>query len=123
MTDTVFADALAAHGAEAYLLTVGQGGPHTSFVTVRYEAGRLSCMLGKSAAANIANVPNVSVFWPPLGEGGYGIIVDGRAEDGGPEASTRTGIRITKAVLHRAGPKPADGEGPCPSDCRPLTLT
>lgn len=122
MDDDSLARAITVHGRDAYLLTVGDEGPHTSFVTVRYDAGRLSCILGKNALANVERTPDVSVFWPPLEDGGYGIIVNGRVVH--EEAhSAPVEIRITKAVLHRAGEKPDGSDGPCPSDCRPLRLT
>ncbi len=118
MSNETLANAITTHGDDAYLLTVGEAGPHTSFVTVRHAGDRISCHAGNSARTNVARVVDVSLFWPPREEGGYGIVVNGRAEAG---ADSLTEIRITKAVLHRAGSKPADREGPCPSDCRPLT--
>ena len=51
--------------------------------------------------------------------GGYALVVNGtatgRREPGGV---TRAEITLTKSVLHRAGPKPPDSDGPCTSDCR-----
>lgn len=112
-------ETLARYGRNAYLLTVAGDGPHTSFVSVNLAGNVIDCAIGKSAAKNIAASPNVSLFWPPVEPGGYALVVNGTAagrhEPGG---FTRAHITLTKSVLHRAGPKPPDSDGPCPSDCR-----
>lgn len=119
MPDPTLADALDEYGPEAYLLTVSKTGPHTSQVSVRLNGGVIDCALGASAAKNIAVEPNVSLFWPPREAGGYAMIVNGVAAGRPrPDGITMAEIKLTKSVFHRAGPKPADSDGPCASDCR-----
>ncbi len=115
-------EAIAHYGRDAYLLTVAQDGPHTSQVTVERRGGGIGCALGKSASRNIAREPHISLFWPPREPGGYAFIVNGvAAGEGGAAGAASAEIRLTKAVLHRSGPRPADSESPCASDCRRLT--
>jgi hypothetical protein len=116
------AEAISHYGREAWLLTAAKDGPHTSHVTIELRNGGISCPVGASAAKNIVHQPNVSLFWPPTEPGGYALIVNGTA--GGerlPTGVTMAEITLTKSVLHRAGPKPDDSDGPCASDCRRLT--
>lgn len=121
MSIRTLADAVSHFGREAYLLTVAKDGPHTSDVTIELGDGSISCNVSNSAARNIAGVRNVSLFWPPTNRGGYALIVNGVAMEQPPSAGgKRVVIALTKSVLHRPGPKPADSEGPCASDCRRL---
>lgn len=116
------AEAISWYGREAYLLTVAKDGPHTSNVAIELHDGCIDCSVGTSAAKNIAQQPNVSLFWPPTEPGGYALIVNGTAASKHPLTGVTTAeITITKSVLHRPGPKPADSDGPCASDCRRLT--
>jgi hypothetical protein len=122
MSAPTLAEAVAQYGRDAYLLTVANDGPHTSFVSVDLEGNVIACAVGKSAARNIASTPNVSLFWPPREPGGYALVVNGTANGRRePSGLTRVEITLTKSVLHRAGPKPPDSDGPCPSDCRRIT--
>jgi hypothetical protein len=116
------ADAISHYGHDAYLLTVAQDGPHTSYVTVELRGNSIGCTLGASAAKNIAREPHVSLFWPPTEPGGYALIVNGTAA-GERQATgvTLADITLTKSVLHRPGSKPDDSDGPCAKDCRRLT--
>ncbi|HMN38393.1 MAG TPA: hypothetical protein PKD49_11890 [Hyphomicrobium sp.] len=114
-------EAISQYGRDAYLLTIGKTGPHTSEVSVDLRGNVIGCAIGPSAAKNIAIEPKVSLFWPPMAPGGYAIIINGTAVGTcGPSGATRAEITLTKSVLHRAGPKPPDGDGPCASDCRQL---
>ena len=119
MSAPTLAEAVAQYGRDAYLLTIANDSPHMSFVSVDLKGNVIACAIGKSAARNIASKPNVSLFWPPREPGGYALVVNGtatgRREPGGV---TRAEITLTKSVLHRAGPKPPDSDGPCTSDCR-----
>ena len=121
MSAPTLADAVAQYGRDAYLLTVANDGPHTSFVSVDLKGNVIACAVGKSAARNIASKP-CRCFWPPREPGGYALVVNatatGRRE---PSGLTRVEIALTKSVIHRAGPKPPDGEGPCPTDCQRIT--
>lgn len=119
MPDPTLADAIAEFGRDAYLLTVSKTGPHTSLVSVDLHDNTIGCPVGASAARNIASEPNVSLFWPPREPGGYAMIVNGIATGSvRPNGVTVAEISLTKSVLHRPGPKPEDGDGPCASDCR-----
>jgi hypothetical protein len=116
------ADAISHYGHDAYLLTVAQDGPHTSYVTIELRGNSIGCTLGASAARNIVRDPHVSLFWPPTEPGGYALIVNGTAA-GERRATgvTMADITLTKSVLHRPGLKPDDSDGPCANDCRRLT--
>jgi len=112
-------EAISQYGSEAYLLTIGKDGPHTSSVSIDLRSGVIGCTIGASAARNIAKEPHVSLFWPPTEPGGYAMIVNGIAAGRRePSGVTMAEITLTKSVLHRPGPKPADSNGPCASDCR-----
>ena len=116
------AEAISHYGREAYLLTVAKDGPHTSNVTIELRRGCIGCIVGASAAKNIAHEPRVSLFWPPTEPGGYALIVNGTASsEHRLTGVTMAEITLTKSVLHRPGPKPDDSDGPCASDCRRLT--
>jgi hypothetical protein len=118
MSALTLSDAIRQYGHEAYLLTVGKAGPHTSQVSVDLRGDIIACTIGASAARNISSEPHVSLFWPPREPGGYAMILNGAAGDDAAPGATRAEIRLTKTVLHRAGAKPADSDGPCASDCR-----
>ena len=119
MSALTLTDAMAQYGHDAYLLTVGKDGPHTSNVSVNLRGDVIACTIGASAAKNISSEPHVSLFWPPREPGGYAMILNGFAARSSEAAGvTRAEITLTKTVLHRAGPKPADSDGPCASDCR-----
>ena len=109
------AEALAEYGGEAYLLTMTTDGPHTSSVAVELKDNVIACTLGKSAAKNIAAMPNVSLFWPPREPGGYALILNGTAV---ASNGARAEITLTKSVLHSASPSPAGSDGPYRSKCR-----
>ena len=122
MSICTLAEAISHYGREAYLLTVAEDGPHTSNVTIELRGGSIACTVGPSAARNIMRKPNVSLFWPPTKSGDYALIVNGTAtNEHQPAAVSTVEIILTKSVLHRQGPKPADSDGPCASDCRRLT--
>lgn len=121
MSAQTLSDAISQYGREAYLLTVGASGPHTSHVSIALRSGTIDCAIGGSAARNIKAQPNASRFWPPTEPGGYAMIVNGTAATRQkPNGTTLAEITLTKSVLHRPGPKPADSDGPCSSDCRPI---
>ncbi len=121
MSAPTIVEAMSQYGRDAYLLTVGKGGPHTSHVSVNLRCHVIGCAIGASAARNIASEPNVSLFWPPQEAGGYAMIVNGVATSAREANGANTAvIELTKSVFHRPGPKPADGEGHCASDCRQI---
>jgi len=114
-------DAIAKYGDEAFLLTVGTAGPHTSSVRIELHGNTVTCALGRSAGRNIAGEPQVSLFWPPLEKGDYALIVNGTAsavETAGEAPMAE--ITLSKSVFHRAGPRDEQREGPCTADCQPI---
>jgi hypothetical protein len=116
------AEAILHHGRDAYLLTVAQDGPHIGPVTIELRDGNIDCVLGASAARNIAHAPNVSLFWPPTEPGGYALIVNGVvAGEHRAAGATMAEITLTKSVLHRAGRGSDASDSPCASDCKRLT--
>jgi hypothetical protein len=121
MTVPTLSEALSEYGREAYLLTVGKDGPHTTPVLVEVSGNLIDCNIGPSAARNITTVPNVSLFWPPREPGGYAMFVNGIAKGRArPDGSASVEIAMTKSVLHRSGPKPDDSNSSCASDCKQL---
>ena len=121
MTETLH-DVMNDYGADAYLLTVGTNGPHTSLVTLNWQEGRLACTLGKSAARNVASQPNVSLLWPPLETGGDSIVVNALITIAENDPHPVASLPLTKAVFHRAGARPEGSTGPCPNDCKPISI-
>ncbi len=95
------ADEVATRGP-GYLLTTGSIRPHVMHLRFSIDGSTLRAPIGRSASANIAAHPAVTVVWPPTEDGGYSLIVDGDATtatdaDGGVTAT----IVATGAVLHR----------------------
>ena len=123
MKRSTLQQAICKFGEHAYLLTVSDDGPHTSNVEATQNGAQVSFFVSKTAAKNIEQNDNVSVFWPPLERGGYGIILNGRVIASKTiEAAPYVDVKITKAVFHRPGEKPDDSHAPCSSDCVPLML-
>ena len=125
MSEKVDLDELARHVATyglAYLLTVTDD-ERTHAVAVRptLENGALTVEgLGRGTCANLDARPDVTLLWPPVAEGGYTLIVDGRA------ALTDSGASVTpaRAVLHRPadhspGNQSSDATS-CGNDCVPV---
>jgi hypothetical protein len=123
MSAPTLSEAISQYGRDAYLLTIGKTGPHTSNVSIDLRGNAINCPIGSSAAMNISREPHVSLFWPPLEPGGYAMIVNGIASGTHqPNGAATIEIRLTKSVFHRPGPKPAGGDGPCASDCRRIVM-
>src|SRR5262245_51559678 len=60
MSAPTLSEAISQYGHDAYLITVGKDGPHTSSVSVDLRGNFIHCAIGPSAAQNIASEPNVS---------------------------------------------------------------
>ncbi|MFV0295914.1 MAG: hypothetical protein ACK5JT_07315 [Hyphomicrobiaceae bacterium] len=119
MTSPTLDDAIQQFGHDTFLLTTSRNGPHTSHVTIDMQSGAISCPLGGSAAANIVNDQNVTLFWPPTEPGGYALIINGTADtplEQNGELVTR--IKITKSVYHRRAPAAPGSSSPFKPDCR-----
>jgi hypothetical protein len=125
MSVKVDLDELARHVATyglAYLLTVTDD-QRAHVVAVRPvvdgEALRVDGLGGRTRA-NVEARPDVSLVWPPVTDGGYTLIVDGRATLSEEGAS----LAPSHAVLHRPADHAADGQPSrttsCDSDCLPV---
>ena len=96
--------------------------PHCGTATVTWGAAdaELTVAPVPRTWAETAGPRPVSLLWPPAEPGGYSLIVDGTGayvQAGDGPALTMT---VTRAVLYRRGPAPADRTSPCGNDCRPL---
>lgn len=81
-----------------YLLTsTPDGRPHVMHQRFSVEGSNLGTGLGRTAGANIAAQPAVTLLWPPEESGGYSLIVDASATVVGERAV----ITPLGAVLHR----------------------
>lgn len=102
----------------AYLVTVGDDfRAHTVALTPALASGAFSAAgIGNSTRRNAAAHPDVTLVWPPRTDGGYTLIVDGRA------ALTADGLLVTpvRAVLHRPAEPGAPTASGCGDDCVPL---
>jgi hypothetical protein len=115
------ADTMADYGF-AYLLTVSDDQrAHAVAVqpVIREQALALGS-LGNRTLANLGARPEVTLLFPPREQGGYSLIVDGRASTDGGDTRVVPG----HAVLHR----PADHatvptDSSCGNDCLPVSGT
>jgi hypothetical protein len=102
-----------------YLITVGDDfRAHTVAVEPVLNAGTFDVgQMGSGTRRNAVQHPDVTVVWPPADQGGYTLIVDGRAE------VSDDGLKVapTRAVLHRrATPDSAATSPDGLHDCLPL---
>ncbi len=73
--------------------------------------------VGKHTRTNVLQHENVTVVWPPRTDGGYSLIVDGRAE----VADSGLTVTPTKAILHRRATSDSVATSPDGlHDCVPL---
>ena len=112
--------------ADPYLLTVTSGcRPHCGTVTVTWDAADDSLAVRPAprtwAGSAAAGHCQVTLLWPPDGPGGYNLIVDGTGASRLAGDDPAIVVTITRAVLHRRGPAPANSSSACGSDCVPLT--
>ncbi len=85
------------------MLTTGADGrPRVIHVGVDVaDDGTISAVVGRSAATNAGDRPNVCVLWPPAPDG-FSLIADGAATvNGEPAPDTPITIIVTSAVRHR----------------------
>ncbi|MCQ3813377.1 MAG: hypothetical protein KTU85_03015 [Acidimicrobiia bacterium] len=91
------------HGPAAYVLTTGADGrPRVIHVAVDVaDDGTISAVVGRSAAANAIDRPDVCVLWPAADDG-FSLIADGKAiVEGQPGPDTPITVAVTSAVKHR----------------------
>jgi hypothetical protein len=89
----------AKYEAPPYLLTVSDDGrPHPVSVLVSWQDDELKLLGGTRSRANASARPDVTLLWPAREDGGFCLIVDGRASVEGEEMT----IRPISAILHRS---------------------
>ena len=94
------------HGPTAFVLTVGDDG-RTRIIHVKVDIddwGVIRAVVGRGAAANAVDRPDVVVLWSPAADG-FSLIADGVASvDGEPRPDTPLTIEVFSAVRHRPAP-------------------
>lgn len=93
----------------AYLLTHGgEGAPRVLAVRPVLRDGVL-CIdgVGERMRARAEAHPTVGLVWPPQGEDGYSLVVDGQAS----MVDAQVRVAPTHAVLHRPAPKAGAAQG------------
>ncbi|MGI8900543.1 MAG: pyridoxamine 5'-phosphate oxidase [Nocardioides sp.] len=108
-----------------YLLTVGEDlRAHAVAVRPVLADGLLQVEgLGRRTRANLVSRPEVSLVWPPVDEGGYSLIVDGRATVTSVGATVEPGHAVLHRPAHNDGAADHAGSEPtgCGNDCVPLS--
>lgn len=112
---TGLSDRIAEFGPAAFLVTVGDDGPHVVSVAVSPADGVLLAAAGRSTRANVAARPAVTLLWPAGPGAAYSLLVDGTATVVAGDEPT-VAIAPTSGVLHRV----ADAAGSGPT-CLPVT--
>ncbi len=109
-------------GTAAYVLTVRDDAtPHIAHLDLRLDGDVLRCGASRSAAANVAQRPTISLLWPPYEPGGYSMIVDAEARTVDGIDGLELEMRPTSGVLHRPATPATPATNPnCSSDCAPL---
>lgn len=111
-------DALSDFGL-GYLITVGDDfRAHTVSIDTAISDGVFNIgSIGNTTRRNVIEHVGVTLLWPPNEQGGYSLIVDGRAEVHGD------GLRATptRAVLHRSATPRTPSASGCGEDCVPLS--
>jgi hypothetical protein len=102
-----------------YLITVGDDfRAHTVAVSPAFADGSFDVgAIGKHTRGNVSAHEDITLVWPPRQDGGYTLIVDGRA------SLTDETLRVepTRAVLHRSATPASTATSPDGlHDCVPL---
>jgi Pyridoxamine 5'-phosphate oxidase len=105
---------IAEYGPAAFLVTVGDDGPHVVSVAVAPGESALLAVTGRRTRANVAARPGVTLLWPAHPGGAYSLLVDGTATVLDGDDGT-VAIEPTSGVLHRV----ADAAGSGPT-CLPM---
>lgn len=107
---TDLADAVAARGSAAYLLSVGgdrEPAPHVVSVAVEMVDDHLVVGAGRTTSGNVGLHPAVTLLWPLSAEfPDHSLVVDGVATLA-PDGATIS-IRPTGGILHVAAPSSPD---------------
>lgn len=96
---------VAARGSAAFLVTVGEDGPHVVSVRLGWDGDVLAAGAGDRTAANVAARPAATLLWPAPAFEDLSLLIDGTA------AADDGTVRITpvRAVLHRSAAGAGDG--------------
>lgn len=90
-----------ARGAAAYLVSMGATRPRVVSVTVRVVGGDLVVGAGRRTAANVAERPEVTLFWPAgASDPDHSLLVDGTATVDPEDESIA--VAPSSAILHRS---------------------
>lgn len=93
--------AVAARGPAAYLVSSGQTRPRVVSVAASWVDGTVVVGAGRRTAANAAERPEVTVFWPAGGDHPeHSLLVDGTATV--DEAGETIAVTPSSAILHRS---------------------
>ena len=98
---------LADYGQFAFLVTIGDSGPHAVSVRVALSDGVLRAGAGRTTSANIAARPAATLLWAPVGD--YSLIVDGAGTIEGEGDAAEVVVDPVRAVLHRVASATSDG--------------
>lgn len=96
---------VAERGSAAFLVTVGDAGPHVVSVRIGWDGDALAAGCGDRTAANVASTPAVTLLWPAPAFEELSLLVDGTAK----AADGTIVVTPTKAVLHRSAAGAGDG--------------
>ncbi len=95
-------DAIARRGPGAFLVTIGEGGPHVVSVSVAMVGGHLDMGAGRRTARNVAARPAVTLLWPHgVDHPDDSLLVDGTASLA--DDDDRLTVTPSSAILHRSG--------------------
>jgi Pyridoxamine 5'-phosphate oxidase len=98
-------------GPLAFVVTVNEDGrAHIVSAEVAWRDDRLVAGAGRRTGANVGERPSVTVLWPPVGDGGFSLLVDGTAGLEGDQVV----IAPDSAILHRMAVADDGGRA---SDC------
>lgn len=105
-------EAIAARGADAFLITIGETRPHVVSVAVEViddssRSPSLRVGAGRTTPRNIARNPAVTLLWPAANpEGSWSLVVDGTAR--ADEDGTTITITPIGGILHTTQPSSPD---------------
>ena len=107
---------IAEFGGGAFVISASsEGRVHVASVVPRVDGAVIVVVAGRTAMANVASNPSVTLLWPQSPDGAYSLIVDGLAAAGSSDDG-ELAVTPSRAVLHRLANAPGDGP-----TCTPVT--
>lgn len=101
---------VAERGAGAYLISTGATRPRVVSVAATWTDGALVVGAGRRTAGNVAERPEVTLFWPAdPAHPDHSLLVDGTASV--DEAGDVITVVASSAILHRSRFGEADSTG------------